>query len=69
MAAFFGASLAFIEYSGWNFKGVNDEPIQKVAEALFFFSPFGLPLMFGGPIFFVIDGFLAVKRKLQESAA
>ena len=60
--------LAFVEYSGWNLKGMNREPLQQAATFVLIFSPIGLPLIVGGPIVFVWD-FLRAWRRSEDILA
>lgn len=66
MIAFFFAALGLLDVSGWNFKASNREPIQRVAEAVFFFTTFGVPLLLGGPIVLALDLLAFLARKLGE---
>ncbi|MFL0356443.1 hypothetical protein ACI5KX_08165 [Erythrobacter sp. GH1-10] len=66
MAASFVATVAFLDLSGWEFKGMNERPIQQFASGLFFLSPFGLPLFFGAPIVLLADGLLFLRRRYWE---
>jgi len=62
MAALYGFSLWFLDFSGWNLKGGNEQPIKQVAGILFFLSPIGIPLAVGGPIVFFFDAIIAWRR-------
>ena len=59
-------SAWFLEFSEWSLKGRNDEPLQMAGGIVFFLSPIGYPLIWGGPIVLVADIFLFLKRKYWE---
>lgn len=48
--------LAYVEWSGMQMYGFNPDDVWQVSGwVVLFFSPFGLPVLFGGPIIFLID--------------
>ncbi|MEL6529378.1 MAG: hypothetical protein AAGK01_11525 [Pseudomonadota bacterium] len=66
MAAMLGFSVWFLEYSGWQLKGTNEEPLQKAGGFVFFLSPIGWPLIVGGPVVLLADVILYLRRRYWE---
>ena len=62
MAGLLLAAMWFVDFSGWGFKSLNREPLQQIGAFVLLYSPFGLPLLIGGPMVMFYDGVQAVRR-------
>ena len=52
----FLAGMAYVAWSGMEMYGFDaSDPWQLSGWVVLFLSPFGLPVLFGGPIIFIVD--------------
>jgi hypothetical protein len=63
-----GAGLFVIGLTGFVFYGYDHSNLaQRIGYYLFFFSPFGLPTIFGAPAALLFDLVLTIWQRLSRS--